>query len=170
MNTPSNDIVMVPVPTAALPQVTEVLNRYYQAQAAGTLDQELVTVAGNGEWSEAEIAELYAMFRNEAGRAVLRLVAQAGGEPVTYGAMAEVAGLNFNELRAHLAWFARYSKKIKGSNIWPITVAEDSNKPKGERYEYRMPERIAEWWLACEDDPSPGTCPGRFRCEEAVDP
>lgn len=145
-------VVSMPVPVGALPVVTAALDRYYKGKADNAGGLERVVVPKNGEWTEAEIKQLVEAFRNPAGRAIVRRIAEAADGPVNYGELAEAGGVTFDQLRAQLAWLAKYAKKIKGENVWPITVTEDASKVKGERYVYRMPKRIAEWWLGAEQE------------------
>ncbi|MDB4953341.1 MAG: hypothetical protein JWO36_910 [Myxococcales bacterium] len=146
-NESSVELVMVPVPAPALPQVYEALDRYYKGLDLGPADV-TVAVPGNGDWSQTEIKQLSGYYRNPKGRAVIRKIAVARGAEVTYGELAEAGGLSFDELRDQLSWFAKYAKKIKeGVHIWPITVEDRQGKPKEERYIYRMPPEIADWWL-----------------------
>jgi hypothetical protein len=79
-----------------------------------------------------------------------------GGEPTSYEDL-RVAGaeafapddFTYDQVRAQLSWISRYSKGIKGKNVWPLELEDLSNTdaPKGERYLYRMPPEIASWWL-----------------------
>jgi hypothetical protein len=164
---PLEELIPVPVPRGAMPAVIGVLNDYYasngasaaapERSASSTVPQESVPVPGNGEWTRDEILDLHSRFKNPIGRAVIRPIAEAGGEPVTYGELAEAAGITIEEVRPQLAWFSKYSKAVKGlrdGKAWPMTVSESPKLPKEQRYTYRMPRQVGEWWLEADDDAS----------------
>lgn len=145
---PAHEVVNVPVPVAALPLIHETLNRYYKSLTAPVIER--ISVPGNGDWSREEISLLHHRLRSPAGRAVMKLIAERSDNKVTYGEMAQAAGISFNQLRAQLAWLSRHAIEIKGSSVWPMTLTENSSLPTAERYQYRMDKGIAEWWLEAE--------------------
>jgi len=149
----SEKLVMMPVPVGAVPAVYELLGRY----AAAANAPESISVPNNGQWSKAEVQALCRKLRNAASRAAFRRIASELGGWVTYAQMAEAAGVDIDHLRAHLAWFSKYAKQIKGENYWPLQHEEDASKPKGDHAKYRMPGRIAEWWLEADGASDDGT-------------
>lgn len=142
------EFISVSVPVAALPMVHETLDRYYKSVAARQVER--VSVPNNGEWSRDEVLSLHREFRNAAGRAVMKLIAERADKKVSYEEMAKAAGISFNELRAQLAWLSRYAVKVKGAKVWPMSMTENSQLPTGQRYQYRMDKIIAQWWLEAE--------------------
>jgi len=137
---------------------------FYNQIKAGKIDmrpleeESKVSVPKNGTWSRAEIFDIHSRFRNPIGRAAIRLLAEAAGEPVTYGQLAQAAGIETDALRPQLGWFSKYSKQVKGlrdTKAWPLFVTDNPKLPKGARYAYRMPTQIAAWWLEAEQqDPT----------------
>jgi hypothetical protein len=142
-----DDIVMVPVPRSALGAVYRALGDFLGRPASLV---ELVQVANNGEWSEADVRQVCLALTSLPAQKTFRCVAAAHGKLVTYEAMANSAGLAVDELRTQLAWFSKRCKRVRGANEWPIELVRDPGKPKGQHCSYRMPPRIAEWWLAAE--------------------
>lgn len=148
-------LVPVYVPVGSLPGLHEFLAEWYRNNPEeGDPDspqQERVSAGKTADWTKGLIEALYRKMRSPTGRAALRCVAEQRGGKVTYGQMADAAGIEVDQLRAQLAWFSKYSKQVLGGiNEWPLVLEEDPNKPKGERYRYSMPKRIAEWWLEAE--------------------
>lgn len=168
-------IHMVPVPDYALPAVYEVLARLTSQQQTETTaterdemspsalvdevvpEEDSVFVPGNGYWTDHEIEELAGMLKNDAGRAIIQAIAlnSTMGDWTYYDELIEagesVAGPDFgpDNVRAQLSWFAKYAKKIKGQNVWPMEVEDlGPEEPKGKRYRYLMPEPLAATWLA----------------------
>lgn len=139
------EIVNVPVPVAALPMVHETLDRYYKSLGAPVIER--IAVPGHGDWSREEVNALHKSFRNPAGRAVMKFIAKNADKKVTYGEIAEAAGISFGQLRAQLAWLSKYAVTIKGQKVWPMTFTQNSSLPSEERYQYRMDRGIAAWWL-----------------------
>lgn len=139
-----DDIVMVPVPRSALGAVYKALGEYL---GPATGSSERVQVANNGEWSEAEVRQVCFALTSLPAQQIFRCVAAARGKLVTYEAMAKAAGLAIDELRTQLAWFSKRCKGVRGVNEWPIELLREPGKPKGQHCSYRMPPRIAEWWL-----------------------
>lgn len=156
--TQQEEVVSMPIPVGALPLVTNLVDRYYRgelghenrAQAA----PEAIEVPGNGLWTRDEIFELYGRFRNPIGRAMIRRIAESAGSSTTYGQLGEVVDGDLGQVRGQLAWFSKYSKAVKGlgdgEKAWPMVVSENSKLAKGERYGYRMPPIIGQWWLEAE--------------------
>lgn len=156
------ELVNVAVPKPLLPSVTEMLHRYYSGDAAKpdgstpttapTQDEE-VAVPKNGKWNRQEIAALHDSFRNEAGRKVITFIARRSleDEVATYGELMEHSGLDEYKLRSQFSWFSKKSKATKNmatGKAWPLIVHDaGSDADKGERYTYRMPPLIAQWWL-----------------------
>lgn len=138
-------IHMVPVPASALPAVYELLAR--------------LTAKGNAEerssaWVASDMKELAALIKNPAGRAIVTAIARraARGEKVSYeqlrsAAAKVVSGFTYSRVQAQLSWLAKYCKKLKGDNTWPLEVETVNDAPKGERYLYTMNKDLAEAWL-----------------------
>jgi hypothetical protein len=158
MTSEFGQIVNVPVPVAALPLVHEVLNRYYTSLSTPVVER--IAVPGQGEWSREEVTQLHSLIRSAAGRAVMTFIAQNADKKVTYGAMAQAAGVTFNQLRAQLAWLSRHGVTLKGSNVWPVAFTQNSSLPTGQRYQYRMDKAIAQWWLDADASPNDGATNG----------
>jgi len=148
---------LIPVLEQHIPAVIELLAQLNAAGAAGpAAETETIDVPENGTWSFAELVEMHTRC-NDRTRTILARIAAASltdteasyndlleagrpyaGDPANYG---------FNNLRADLAWIAKYAKKIKGTNVWPLTYRQiGPEHPKGERYLYKMPVGIAKWW------------------------
>lgn len=166
MNTDTTDreleLVNVAIPKALLADVTAMLHRYFSGEEPpgsptattaaqhDTGDEDAVEVRDNGAWTRRDIAELHDSFRNEAGRKVITMIAQRSLEDQVayYGELMRHADLTETKLRSQFSWFAKKAKKIKGVNVWPMTVVDaGSGAKKGTRYAYRMPPAIARWWL-----------------------
>jgi hypothetical protein len=142
-----DDIVMVPVPRSALGAVYKALGDCLGDHSTLV---ERVLVANNGEWSEAEVRQVCFALTSLPAQKTFRCVAAARGKLVTYEALANAAGLAIDELRTQLAWFSKRCKRVRGANEWTIELVRDPGKPKGKHCSYRMPPRIAEWWLVAE--------------------
>lgn len=156
------DIHLVPVKAKDLDAVYALLARRNEASSNGvgaSADTaESVEVPKNGTWSRSDLVDLHGRCFDR-NRAILDRIATASlnGSDTNYGELLEAARplgkdpstYDFNNLRADLAWIAKYAKKVKGGvNGWPMTVRElDESHAKGDRYIYRMPRQIAEWWL-----------------------
>lgn len=85
-------------------------------------------------------------------RAIMRCIAENADRKVAYKELATAADVSFHQLRAHLAWLSKYSAAVKGTNVWPIVVTEDSSLPQGERCRYSMNKVIARWWLKVDEE------------------
>lgn len=160
-----SDIHLVPVRAKDLDAVYALLaQRNAQAEPLDAPDafhadgMERVEVPRNGSWARADLADLYnrCFDRNIAILTKVAEASQAGAE-ATYKDLLDAGRplakdpdhYEYNNLRADLAWIAKFSKRVKdGQHVWPMVVREaDETSPKGERYLYRMPAQIAEWWL-----------------------
>ena len=156
-----HELVNMAIPKPLLPDVTAMLHRFYSggtevngsAAAPASGQDEEVGVPNNGTWNRKEIATLHDSFRNEAGRKVITLIAQRSldDEVATYGELMEHSGLDEYKLRSQFSWFSKKSKATKNmatGKAWPLIVHDaGSEAKKGERYTYRMPPPIAQWWL-----------------------
>ena len=154
----SNKYQMLPVLEKDIPAVFALLARLNPTGTASpTVTGETVDVPDNGTWSLAELVELHAKC-NARTRAILSCVASASlaDTEVSYSDLLEAGrphanepdGYGFNNLRADLAWIAKYAKKVKGANVWPLSFRQlGAEHPKGERILYKMPITIAQWWL-----------------------
>ena len=152
-----NRYQMIPVLEEHIPAVIELIAKL---NASGTsvspASTEACEVPDNGTWSLAELVELHTRC-NDRTRAVLSLIASASlaGSEASYNDLLQAGrphagdptNYGFNNLRADLAWIAKYAKKVKGANVWPLTYRQlGPEHPKGERYLYKMPTAIARWW------------------------
>ena len=136
---------MVPVPESALPAVYALLAR--------------LTAKGNAHerpsaWMRGDMKDLAALIKNPAGRAIVTAIARrslqgkkASYEDLRSAAAKVVTGFTFSRVQAQLSWFAKYCKKLKGENTWPLDVETVEDVPKGERYLYIMDKDLAEAWL-----------------------
>lgn len=154
-----SDVHLVPVRERDLDAVYELLaQRSRTADRAPSEEEASVEVPRNGRWSRSELEALHqACFKRN--RAILARVAEASlsDTAASYGDLFEAARphakdpntYGFNNLRADLAWVAKFAKKVKnGEPVWPMTVREaDESHDKGDRYTYQMPAPIAQWWL-----------------------
>jgi hypothetical protein len=120
-------------------------------------DETFEVPGNNGRWSRGDLTELHTRCHAR-NRAILTCIAEAGvnGSEATYRDLLEAGRpfasepvrYVFNNLRADLAWIAKYCIKVKGSNVWPFTfrhvVTEHAD---GEHLLYNMPLVVAQWWL-----------------------
>lgn len=168
-----SDIHYVPVPKYALAEVYAVLAKATgqhepeteadeAGDAAGLVgldvpEEDSVSVPDNGLWTFEEIEELAGKMKNPAGVAMINLIADKSlsDEWTYYQDLLEVGqkvsgpDFNFDQVRAQLSWFSKYSKKVKGSKVWPLQVDDRGpDEDKGHRYRYLMPELLAKVWLA----------------------
>lgn len=154
------EIHLVPVPRRALPAVYQLLAELTRDATAenGVLasDRPSVSVRDNGAWSKSDLEALRAALKNPAGRAILDIVARNStrNNDTTYeelrraGEAATEGAFSYDQVRAQLSWIAKYSKKIKGDKVWPMTFEDRGPEvEKGERYRYRMPAELAQLWL-----------------------
>jgi hypothetical protein len=155
------ELVSVAVPKPLLADVTAMLHRYFTGEPTGSQtaataaqhdvgDEAAVEVRDNGSWTRDDIAELHDSFRNEAGRKVITMIAERSleNQVAFYGELMSHADLTDTKLRSQFSWFAKKAKKIKGVNVWPMTVVDaGTGAKKGTRYSYIMPPAIARWWL-----------------------
>ena len=168
----SSDYLMVPVPQQAIPAVyallAEVTKRNSREPSGNPLvkelaadlpeteDDSLVHVEGNGWWSPGDIVDLAVMLKNPAGRAILTLIARnsLAGELTSYGELREAGQavrddeFGNDHVRAQLSWVSKYCKAIKDEHVWPLLVKDNGPEAeRGSRYQYFMPESLAEVWL-----------------------
>lgn len=113
----------------------------------------------NGPWWVEEIEELAGHLKNEAGIAMMTAIARNSLNDVwtTYADLLDAGAdasdnpdFGYDHVRAQLSWIAKYSKRIKGANVWPLRMEDAGpDADRGQRYRYFMPTTLAEAWLAC---------------------
>jgi hypothetical protein len=150
-------LVTVTIPAAILPAVTGLMQEYFEGASggvvAGVSARDEATIAGLA-WERADVRALHSRHRSPRGRAELRLIAERSldGLTTSYGQLMERAEVDNFGLRSDLAWLGRHATAVKGEKAFPLIVTDAGAKADaGGRLTYRMPRRIAEWWLEADD-------------------
>ena len=153
------EICLMPVYAKDLPAMWShlaELNPIHGTQSAsdGVLDDIETTVKGFA-WRKAFLREL-AGAAKPVQSAFITCIAEAAlnGSAATFAQLKEAGASATNEpftygrVKGNLAWITKYAVKITGKPVWPFEfVDQGADKPTGERYLYRMPKTLAEWWL-----------------------
>lgn len=159
MTEPQN-LITVTIPAAILPAVTRLMQEYFEGASGGTsavpaappaLDEAMI---GGLAWQRADVRALHSRHRSPRGRAELRLIAERSleGRTTSYGQLMERAEVDNFGLRSDLAWLGRHATAVKGEKAFPLIVTDAGAKADpGSRLNYRMPRRVAEWWLDADD-------------------
>lgn len=115
----------------------------------------------NGCWSERMVQRLYDEVRGSNAARVLTLVAEAAPSTVGSEELAARLSADANTLRADLGALSKACTRLFGRKIWPMRARQGWGG--GSRMGYRMPEPVAEWWLALAraDAPSGSGGPAR---------
>jgi hypothetical protein len=151
MNDPK--LITVTIPAVLLPAVTQLMQEYFdgasgRASTSATLEDE--PTIGGLVWSRADIRALHSRHRSLRGRAEVRLIAERSldGLTTSYGQLMHQAEADNFGLRSDLAWLGRHATSIKGEKAFPLIVTDAGAKTDaGSRFNYRMPRRMAQWWL-----------------------
>jgi len=150
-------LITVTIPAALLPAVTRLMQEYFEGASVST---RTVTSAradasvGGLAWDRADVRALHSRHRSPRGRAELRLIAERSldGLTTSYGRLMERAEVDNFGLRSDLAWLGRHATAVKGEKAFPLIVTDAGAKADaGSRLNYRMPRRMAEWWLEADD-------------------
>jgi len=150
-------LVTVTIPAAILPAVTRLMQEYFEVASGGisaapsALDDATI---GGLTWDRADVRALHSRHRSPRGRAELRLIAERSldGLTTSYGRLMERAEVDNFGLRSDLAWLGRHATAVKGEKAFPLIVTDAGAKAQaGGRLNYRMPRRMAEWWLEADD-------------------
>lgn len=150
-------LITVTIPAALLPAVTQLMQEYFdgasEGSAASSMHEGDPTIGGL-VWSRTDIRALHSRHRSPRGRAEVRLIAErsADGLTTSYGQLMERAGVDNFGLRSDLAWLGRHATAVKGEKAFPLIVTDaGARADSGSRLNYRMPRRMAEWWLEVDD-------------------
>jgi hypothetical protein len=164
---------MIPVPETAIPAVYQLLANLTNVESSRGQgnpvvedltrampeeeDDHGVLVEGdNGWWWPEQMDELSQMLKNPAGIAMVSTIAEnsIAGRNTTYDELRDAGQsvrdeeFGYDHVRAQLSWIAKYSKKLQGENVWPFQLIDlGPDVEKATRYQYRMPEPLAQRWL-----------------------
>jgi hypothetical protein len=150
----ADEVVMVPVPARLLPDVYRLLSQLAHSDAPTDASRGGEVVAGGaavlvdqaqGKWTREMLDELWAEIAGSGLEAVLNAIARESPQWLAFSDLAETSEIDRGGLRAELANLSKVVKRLFGRRTWPmsarhgmVTINEMS---------YRMPDRIAEWWL-----------------------
>jgi hypothetical protein len=150
-------LITVTIPAAILPAVTRLMQEYFEGASGGSAAaasaRDDATIGGLA-WDRADVRALHSRHRSTRGRAELRLIAERSldGLTTSYGRLMERAEVDSFGLRSDLAWLGRHATAVKGEKAFPLIVTDAGAKAdSGSRLNYRMPRRMAEWWLEADD-------------------
>jgi hypothetical protein len=150
-------LIAVTIPAAILPAVTRLMQEYFEGASDDDSPDSVVgvepTVSGL-VWTREQIHAVHSRHRSQRGRAELRLIAERSldGLTTSYGQLMNRAEVDNFGLRSDLAWLGRHATAVKGEKAFPLIVTDAGAKADpGSRLNYRMPRRMAEWWLEADD-------------------
>jgi hypothetical protein len=153
----TSELITVTIPAALLPAVTQLMQEYFDGASgststSSTLEEE--PTIGGLVWSRADVRALHSRHRSPRGRAEVRLIAERSldGLTTSYGQLMHRAEADNFGLRSDLAWLGRHATAIKGEKAFPLIVTDAGARTEaGSRFNYRMPRRMAQWWLEADD-------------------
>ncbi len=146
------DLVTVTIPAALLPAVTRLMQEHFEG-ATRTPVRNATTMEAviNGlVWTRPEVHAVHSRHRSQRARQQMRLIAERSldGLTTSYGQLMQHVGVDNHGLRTDLAWLARRATAVKQEKAFPLIVTDAGAKADpGSRYNYRMPRRVAAWWL-----------------------
>lgn len=149
-----DEVVMVPVPARLLPDVYRLLSELAHSVAPAEASSAREIVAGGeavivdqaqGRWTREMIDELWAEIAGSGLEAVLNAIARESPQWLAFSDLVETTEIDRGGLRAELANLSKVVKRLFGRRTWPMSVR--AGMVKINEMSYRMPERIAEWWL-----------------------
>lgn len=153
----TEQLVTVTIPAALLPAVTQLMQEYFEGASDGGASsarvQDEPTIAGL-VWTRADVRALHSRHRSQRGRAEVRLIAERSldGMTTSYGQLMDRAKVDSFGLRSDLAWLGRHATAVKGEKAFPLVVTDAGARTEaGSRFNYRMPRRMAAWWLEADD-------------------
>jgi hypothetical protein len=152
----AQQLITITIPAAILPAVTRLMQDHFEGVVGGTTvpaTRDDATIGGLA-WDRADVRALHSRHRSPRGRAELRLIAERSldGLTTSYGQLMRHAEVDNFGLRSDLAWLGRHATAVKGEKAFPLIVTDAGAKADaGGRLNYRMPRRIAEWWLEADD-------------------
>jgi len=152
-NTPSDDVVLVPVPTQYLPAVYQAL-----AAAMGERPPAISAAAADGAsllppaqrsprmtkdgWTQTMVVRLNRVLHLDGARALLDALAKISPEELALPAAADIAGVSPQQMAGQLAGLTRRCKKEFDRLMGPYHVRYDE---MGKAF-YWMAEDVAIWW------------------------
>lgn len=152
-----SQLIAVTIPAALLPAVTQLMQEYFDgASGRASTSSALMEdpTIGGVVWSRADIRALHSRHRSPRGRAEVRLIAERSldGLTTSYGQLMARAEVDNYGLRSDLAWLGRHATALKGQKAFPLIVTDAGAKTDaGSRFNYRIPRRMAQWWLEADD-------------------
>jgi hypothetical protein len=116
-------------------------------ELASYLDQAgdaMISVPGNGEWTEKMVSQLKAEGARFRGAiAVGDQAARRAGELVGLNDVAQRARISKQEISNHLSAMSKTARRLFGSKKWPFQAVDTA-----QGMHYLMQPEIAEWWDA----------------------
>jgi hypothetical protein len=129
----SNDLIQVP--RRLIEELTGYLDR------AG---EPMVSVPGNGEWTESMVRELKVeLARYPGAMAVGKQAAKHAGKLVWLNDVAMREGISNKKISNDLAAMSKATRRLFGALKWPFQAVDTS-----QGMNYLMQPEIAEWWEA----------------------
>jgi len=108
-------------------------------------EEQVIVSDRQGTWTRTKLETLYPRVEHLTGvMALFDLTAELAPSPVSYQEVLRRSGLTDQEQRndhSRLSWAA---KELFGNKRWPV----DWQQPASGDLRYRMPAKIAQWWLA----------------------
>lgn len=130
---------------AAQGQLEELKQRFAEALIS---TRHQVSVPGQGDWFKDQIETMYhAIERRQPIVKMLDLLAEHAGEEVTYAEVLERTGLGTKHQGNEIAAFSKTLNGLFGSKARPFENWQSSYSGSDGTMRYRMPEKIADWWL-----------------------
>jgi hypothetical protein len=110
---------------------------------------EVVQVPGEGAWTPAMLAQLWAAVNHLPGVvALFELTSSRPNEVFTFTELLEYSKLDPQQQSNEHARLSRLSRQLFGQKTWPIQNWQGSDKADGTRgqMQYRMGGSVAAWW------------------------
>lgn len=106
--------------------------------------EEVVKVAGQGDWTKSELKRFKAEVAPYKGAVgMLNLTARRAGQEVRYGEVLKDAGVPDRQARSDLGAMTKITTIMFGERRWPVRNWQASDGIMT----YVMPDEIAKWWL-----------------------
>jgi len=124
----------IPIPRRLLEELVSHLDR------AG---EPLVSVPGQGEWSESMVQKLkLELDRYPGALAVGNEAARSAGSLVGLHEVAQRVGIPKQQISNELAAMSKAARRLFGEKKWPFQAVDTK-----EGMHYLMQAEIAEWWV-----------------------
>jgi hypothetical protein len=145
LNDPEDDaIVMVPVPHRHLAAVYDLLGRLMKIAKDSPNAETVVVDDANGPWTEAMVETLKTELQSTTLATVLDVLAVMAPEAVSFEDLTATLPIQIAQLRAELATLTKIDRRLfDGRRTWPMSLVSVGDGTSA----YRMPQRLAEWWL-----------------------